>query len=108
MAPYQNKLGAAPNEDAGDLEDWQRELTAAPGGKAAAAELAAETEQFFRTYQRLKAQTGLTTIRAVAEAAGISPTTIQAIEKQRVKPQFKTIQALAKAFGVDPSVLTKS
>ena len=99
-------LGVESEEPAGDLEDWQRDLAEAPGGQEAAAELAAGTEQFFRTYQRLKAQTGLTTIRAVAEAAGISPTTVQAIEKQRVKPQFKTIRALAKAFGVDPSVLT--
>ena len=28
--------------------------------------------------------------------------TVQAIEKQKVKPQFKTIQALSKAFGVQP------
>jgi len=28
------------------------------------------------------------------------PATVQAFEKQRVKPRFKTVQALAKAFGV--------
>jgi DNA-binding XRE family transcriptional regulator len=55
--------------------------------------------------QHHKARCNLTTIRAVAEVAGLSPTTVQAIEKQRVKPQFKTVQALAKAFGVGVEAL---
>ena len=43
----------------------------------------AETERFFKAYQHHKARCNLITIRAVAEAAGLSPTTVQAIEKRR-------------------------
>jgi DNA-binding XRE family transcriptional regulator len=75
-------------------------------GREAAKELRDETNRFFKLYQQHKARCNLTTIRAVAQAAGLSPTTVQAIEKQRVKPQFKTIQALAKAFGVTPEELS--
>ncbi len=92
----------APDDDS-DLDSWEKELSATAGGRTAAKELTAETDHFFNVYQKLKAEKNLTTIRAVAEAAGLSPTTVQAIEKQRVKPQFKTRQALAKAFGVNIS-----
>ena len=95
------------DEDVADIDQWAEETGSSPTGREAAKELEAETERFFRTYQRFKARSKLTTVRKVAEAAGISPTTVQAIEKQRVKPQFKTVQALAKAFGVDPTELNE-
>lgn len=90
-----------------DIDDWDAEVRSTPRGRRAAKELNRETERFFNVYRRLKAQRGLTTIRKVAQAAGISPTTVQAIEKQKVKPQFKTIQALARAFRVDPAAFDK-
>jgi DNA-binding XRE family transcriptional regulator len=62
--------------------------------------LALETQRFFEAYQRCKIKSKLTTIRQIAKAAKLSATTVQAIEKQRVKPQFKTIKALAAAFKV--------
>jgi DNA-binding XRE family transcriptional regulator len=87
-------------EDSPDLEAWEAQVTASLTGRAAAKELRDETNRFFKVYQQHKARCNLATIRAVAEAAGLSPTTVQAIEKQRVKPQFKTIRALADAFGI--------
>jgi DNA-binding XRE family transcriptional regulator len=95
----------APAPDGATLDTWADEVRRSPAGAAAARELDEETERFFLAYQRCKARSGLTTIRAVASASGLSPTTVQAIEKQRVKPQFRTIKALAAAFGVRPQVL---
>lgn len=92
-------------EDGPDLDGWEEKVASSAQGRDAATELAAETESFFDAYQRCKVESGLTTIRTIAEAAGLSTTTVQAIEKQRVKPIFKTIKALAKAFNVDPKVL---
>jgi DNA-binding XRE family transcriptional regulator len=94
-------------EDGSELEDWQAEVRSSPKGRQAAKQLFGETERFFAAYQHFKAQSGLSTIRKLAQAAGISPTTVQAIEKQKVKPQFKTIQALARAFGVAPEKLNQ-
>ncbi|MEI7767613.1 MAG: helix-turn-helix transcriptional regulator [Phycisphaerae bacterium] len=94
-------------EDGPDLAGWEAEAKATVAGRRAAQELAGETQRFFAVYQRLKAQSGLDTIRKVARAAGLSPTTVQAIEKQRVKPQFRTLQALAKGFKVDAGVLNR-
>ena len=85
-------------EDGPDLRTWEHESTSSPAGKKAAKELSDEADRFFDVYQQMKSRTGLNTIRQVANAAGLSPTTVQAIEKQRVKPQFRTLQALAKAF----------
>ncbi len=87
-------VGKAP-----DLEDWERDVSS-PAAEAAAAARDRDAEKFFLNYDRLKRAGKLHTIRAVAKAAGLSPTTVQAIEKQRVKPQLKTRQALAKAFHV--------
>jgi DNA-binding XRE family transcriptional regulator len=94
------------DEDGSDLGAWEAQIASSVKGREAAKELRDETNRFFKLYQQHKARCNLTTIRAVAQAAGLSPTTVQAIEKQRVKPQFKTIQALAKAFGVTPEELS--
>jgi len=94
-------------EDSPALEDWEAEVCSSAKGQEAAKQLLGETDRFFAAYQHLKAESGLTTIRKLAQAAGISPTTVQAIEKQKVKPQFKTIQSLAKAFGVSPEKLSQ-
>jgi DNA-binding XRE family transcriptional regulator len=95
------------NEEGPDLEGWEKESKSSASGRQAAKELAQEAEQFFSVYQRMKSRSGLTTIRQVADAAGLSPTTVQAIEKQRVKPQFRTMQALAKAFKIDVAKLSR-
>jgi DNA-binding XRE family transcriptional regulator len=89
-----------------DLETWEAEVTSSVKGRQAAKEFRDETNRFFKVYKQHKARCNLTTVRAVAEAAGLSPTTVQAIEKQRVKPQFKTIQALAKAFDIETEELS--
>jgi DNA-binding XRE family transcriptional regulator len=92
-------------EDSPEINAWENEIKSSAKGREAAEDLRNETDRFFNFYQECKARSGLTTIRAVAEAAGLSPTTVQAVEKQKVKPQFRTIQALAKAFGVEPGKL---
>ena len=93
-------------EDGPALHGWEEESRSSAKGRHAAKELSEAAERFFDVYQRLKSQSGLTTIRQVADAAGLSPTTVQAIEKQRVKPQFKTLQSLAKAFKVNVAKLS--
>ncbi|HTV47130.1 MAG TPA: helix-turn-helix transcriptional regulator [Phycisphaerae bacterium] len=90
--------------ESSDLDKWEQEIKSSSKGRGAYKKLQDETNRFFKVYQRQKARCGLMTIRSVAEAAHLSPTTIQAIEKQRVKPQFKTIQALSKAFGIEPEL----
>jgi DNA-binding XRE family transcriptional regulator len=95
-------------EDGPDLNGWIREGESSPEGKAAASELARETQRFFEAYQRCKIKSKLTTIRQIAKAAKLSATTVQAIEKQRVKPQFKTIKALAMAFKVQVKELAET
>lgn len=97
-------LGTDP-ADMPDLEQWRAEAASGPAGRAASDELDRETDVFFQKYAELKERAGLHTIRAVAAAAGISATTVLAIEKQRTKPQCKTIHALAKAFGVPAAEL---
>ena len=93
-------------ENGPDLGAWEAQIKSSPKGQDADKRLQTETDIFFKAYLREKARSGLTTIRSIAEAANLSPTTVQAIEKQRVKPQFKTIQALAKAFHIEPESLT--
>jgi transcriptional regulator with XRE-family HTH domain len=90
-----------------DLDSWEAYLASTAAGKKAARRLARETSRFFAAYQKCKDASGLNTIRAVARAAGLNPTIVQAIEKQRVKPQYKIIKALAKAFGVSPEALNR-
>ena len=95
------------NDEGLDLKGWEHESKSSTAGRQATKELSEETGRFFDVYQRLKSRSGLNTIRQVADAAGLSPTTVQAIEKQRVKPQFRTLQALARAFKVDVAELSK-
>lgn len=59
-----------------------------------------DRRRFHRRYFELKARAGLSTIHEVARKAGISPTTVQAIESHAVRPQFRTVRKIAEAFGV--------
>lgn len=95
------------NHDAPDLDAWQAEGEHTPEGKRASERYDQESRRFVARYQHFKARANFQTIQQVADAAGLSPTTVQAVEAQRVKPQMRTIQALAKAFGVDVSELLK-
>ena len=46
--------------------------------------------------------------RELAQAAGVSPTTVLTLERNEgVEPQRRTIRKLAKALGVDPHELVK-
>lgn len=92
------------NCDSPDLDVWYSR--AADEARGEAAQLRQETDEFFARYHTLKAKSGLDTIRAVANAAGLSCTTVQAIEQQAAKPQFRTLMKLAKAFGVQIADLT--
>lgn len=71
-----------------------------PGDDASAdAEVDRARRRFHQRYIALKARAGLSTIQEVAQRAGISPTTVHAIETQAVRPQFRTVRKLAAAFG---------
>ena len=93
------------DEKVPDIDEWTADVQKSPEGRKAAVELKKETGSFFARYHELKDAAGLRTIKEVADAAGLSPTTVQAIESQRVKPQVRTVQALAKAFGVGVGAL---
>ncbi|MFN0010291.1 MAG: helix-turn-helix domain-containing protein [Phycisphaerales bacterium] len=56
---------------------------------------------FRAKYFELKSLSGLATIKAVADATGLSPTTVQAIEDEAntAVPQFRTLQRLAAGFN---------
>lgn len=98
-------FGSASDGGAPDLETWSDEALQTPAGRDAVREVAADAEAFLARYQRLKAAAGMTTLQQVADAAGLSPTTVQAFETQRVKPHAGTLQKLAKAFRVEVSEL---
>ncbi|TVQ63818.1 MAG: XRE family transcriptional regulator [Phycisphaerales bacterium] len=66
-----------------------------------------EREAFFDRYFELKAASGLETQADVAKKAGLSPTTVHAIESRSVRPQFKTLKKLAVAFGVEVSAFSE-
>ena len=42
------------------------------------------------------------TVRALATASGVSPTTLVKIEHGRVRPHYSTMLAVARALGVEP------
>ncbi len=84
-----------------DLDAWEAEANRTPEGRNALQKNQKRSRSFLARYHELKAAAGLKTLRDVAKASGLSPTTVQAIETQSVKPQAKTIQALAKAFKVE-------
>jgi DNA-binding XRE family transcriptional regulator len=88
------------NDGAPDLDAWIDQAGQHAEGRRAQRALEKESKQFFARYQQLKSHAGLKTIRQVAQACGLSPTTVQAIELQRVKPQAGTLQKLAKGLGV--------
>jgi DNA-binding XRE family transcriptional regulator len=83
------------------------ELRLDPKWDAAFNKADAERASFFDAYFAAKHKAGLSTQREVADAAGISPTTVQQIEARQVRPQFRTIEKLAKAFGVPVTDLVR-
>lgn len=85
----------------GGLSAWKADAATTSAGRDADERLADETARFFDAYERAKGESGLHTVREIAIAAGLSPTTVQAVQSQRVKPQTKTIEKLARAFGKD-------
>jgi transcriptional regulator with XRE-family HTH domain len=44
----------------------------------------------------------LLSVRALAELAGVAPTTVHLIETGQRRPQFLTIHRISEAMGVDP------
>lgn len=62
--------------------------------------------EFFRRYRRARDASPYRTLKEIAERAGISETTLHAIEAERVKPQMGTIKKLATCFGVEMHELT--
>ncbi len=91
-----------PAEERASLERMP-EAALTPAHAPASAPERHESRQptFIENYLRCKAASGLETYRQIAAKAGVSVTTVQAIEQLRVKPHFRTIRRLARAFGVE-------
>lgn len=49
----------------------------------------------------------LMTVRGLAEAAGVAPTTVHFVETGRSAPTFRVIRALATALDVKPAEVTE-
>jgi transcriptional regulator with XRE-family HTH domain len=49
----------------------------------------------------------LLTVRALAHAAGVAPSTVYLIENRRSVPRFDAIRKLSAALGVKPSEITE-
>jgi transcriptional regulator with XRE-family HTH domain len=49
----------------------------------------------------------LLTIRALAQQAGVAPSSIHLIETRRVTPQMTTMRRIATALGVDPKTVAE-
>lgn len=45
----------------------------------------------------------LLTVRGLAEAAGVAPTTVYLAETGRSAPSFRVVRALSDALGVEPT-----
>ena len=89
-----------------DYETFRRSVEADPELGRLDEAHRADRADFFRRYQEAKARSGLTTYREIAAKAGVSVTTVQAVESRVGKPHFRTIKKLADAFGVDVTELT--
>jgi DNA-binding XRE family transcriptional regulator len=83
----------------GDIGSWEASLAASPDGQAAVHQVEADAKRFLERYRDLKSRSGLKTQRDVAAAAGLSLTTVNAIEQGAVRPHFKTLEKLAAAFN---------
>ncbi len=49
----------------------------------------------------------LLTVRGLAEAAGVAPTTVYLVETGRSAPTFRVIRSLSDALGVQPDEVTE-
>jgi transcriptional regulator with XRE-family HTH domain len=49
----------------------------------------------------------LLTVRGLAEAAGVAPSTVYLIENGRSVPRFEAIRKLSEALGVDPAEIAE-
>jgi transcriptional regulator with XRE-family HTH domain len=87
------------------LDSFEADLRVTHAGELEHANERAALNRLVRRYHEAKARSGLETIAQVAEAAGLSPTTVQAVESGRVRPHYRTVKKLAEAFGVELSDL---
>lgn len=92
-------LAGIPQPDEAE-QDWVDGAAFVPGTDLASSRAEAERDRFFRRYAQAKAASGLKTQRQVAAAAGLSPTTVHAIEAGMIRPQFRTVEKLAAALGI--------
>jgi len=49
----------------------------------------------------------LLTVRGLAEAAGVAPTTVYLVENGRSEPTFRVVRALSAALDVEPGEITE-
>lgn len=88
-------------EDGTDIDGWEHDLSSSKGELAdAIRRRKAMNRMFIERYNEAKRNRGLSNQRQVAEACGISPTTVRAIESEQVAPQSGTLQKIAHGLGV--------
>ena len=71
-----------------------------PSGNVAVEAVDAENAAFIERYTAAKNKAGINTQREVADRCGLSKTTVNAIETERVAPQCRTMEKLARGLGV--------
>ena len=59
-----------------------------------------------RTLREWRAER-LMSIRALADAAGVAPTTVQFVETGRSTPTFRVVRVLSAALGIQPGEITE-
>jgi len=91
--------------NASTLDGFEAKIRAMPGGERQYERTQGWLSAFQQRYRDAKTKSGLETIAQVAEKAGLSKTTVHAIESGRGRPHFKTIKKLAIAFGVTANSL---
>lgn len=101
-----NDVFSVPDTTEGpDVDGMLQQMRKTPEGAVAVEQVEAENEGFMTRYVQAKTGAGLQTQREVAERCGVSKTTVNAIETERVAPQFRTVERLAKGLGVTPEWL---
>jgi transcriptional regulator with XRE-family HTH domain len=64
------------------------------------------TEAFAQVLLRVRKEKGLTH-EALAERAGLHPTTVSLLERAKRQPSIETTFMLAHGLGIDPDVLVR-
>ncbi len=82
------------------VEEMIHEVEQTSDGKDVVDKVRAENESFMARYVEAKAESKITSQRAMAEKCGVAVNTINAIETERTVPQYRTVEKIASGLGV--------